>query len=162
MQNNDTIMADTASTDTLAIVLTDSTSGPQNDSLRTSVLAENGSVSENSSNWIPYAVGIGILILVGAAVAAMAYRVAQKRQDEKRREENVFDEVFDDVNNADKAKVLLKELKTKLHPDRFVSADTAVMEAAQKIFQELNESKHSYSELNRIRAKAIEQGLISG
>ena len=90
MQNNDTIMTDTASTDTLAIVLTDSTSGPQNDSLRSSVLTENGSVSENSSNWIPYALGIGILILVGAAVAAMAYRVAQKRQDEKRREENVF------------------------------------------------------------------------
>ena len=154
-------MTDSAFTDTLAIVLTDTTSGPQNDSLRTSVLAENGSVSEESSNWIPYAVGIGVLFLVGVTIAAMAYRVAQKRQVEKRPEDNVFDEVFDDVNNSDKAKVLLKELKVKLHPDRFVSAETDVMEAAQKIFQELNESKHSYSELKRIRAKAIEQGLIS-
>lgn len=161
MQNNDTIMMDTAFTDTLTIVLTDSTSGAQNDSLQTSVLAENRSVSEESSGWLPYTVGVVILLLVVVTIAAMAYRVAQKRQDEKGQKGNVFDEVFDDVNNADKAKVLLKELKTKLHPDRFVSADTAVMEAAQKIFQELNESKHSYSELNRIRAKAIEQGLIS-
>lgn len=161
MQNSDTIMTDTASMDTMAIVLTDSTSGTQNDSLQISVLAEKGTLSEESSGWLPYAVGIGILILLGVSIATMAFRVAKKRQDEKRGEGNVFDDVFDDVKNAAKAKVLLKDLKVKLHPDQFVSADTEVMEAAQKIFQELNESKHSYSELNRIRAKALKQGLIS-
>lgn len=161
MQNNDTLEMDTTYMDTSAVVLTDSISAVQNDSLQTLAISEKEVVPEESSGWLPYATGFGILILVVITIAALAYRVAARQQEQRKSGGNDFDEVFDDVNNADKATLLLKELKVKLHPDRFVSADPEVMQAAQRIFQKLNESKYSFSELNRIREEAIEQGLIS-
>ena len=116
--------------------------------------------STDGTGWGVY-VGVGILLAL-STVLVLARKAAKKRIQSNRGvdESSVWDDMFSDVDNVDEAKALLKRLKIHLHPDRFVSSDPELMHKAEQMFQALNTSKHSLSELQRIEAKAREEGLI--
>jgi len=67
--------------------------------------------------------------------------------------------IFDDLENINESKVLYKELQRSIHPDKF-QPDQIKVDFAEKLFQELKQSRYSYDGLKRIKKKANEQNLL--
>lgn len=172
MENTEPLTLDTPHTDSSLIVVPGSGAWMNSDSAK--MLSANSNQDSlvsigtvplqdgegiGTSSWTPYLAVGGGAVLVVLLVVAIAYRKAVKNKTSQ----NVWGEVFDDASpqSMEEAKKLLKKLKAELHPDRFVSAEAEMMQAAEQMFQKLNESKYSLSELKRIQSEARELGLIS-
>jgi hypothetical protein len=125
------------------------------DSLRVAekVVSQTAESNNNSSNlWMWVAIG-EFAIIIGLVIASRMKRKPNAKQMFK--EESIAQEVdFNNIiNSSFHANELYDILKVKCHPDRFPT-DPKLNEIAEKLFQEITDSKTNIKRLEELKTEA--------